>query len=69
VDHSEETLGRTGALSAPPRASPRWMLIDMVEKAGRHAGDLDVIRELVDSEKDCYWTAAATICHYLRHDQ
>ncbi|MFB4262470.1 DUF664 domain-containing protein [Nonomuraea sp. GTA35] len=32
-------------------ASLRWMLIHMVEETGRHAGHLDIIRELVDGEK------------------
>lgn len=35
-------------------ASLRWMLIHMVEETGRHAGHLDVIRELLDGEKGYY---------------
>jgi hypothetical protein len=35
-------------------ASLRWMLIHMVEETGRHAGHLDVIRELLDGRKGYY---------------
>lgn len=35
-------------------ANLRWMLIHMVEETGRHAGHLDVVRELVDGGKGYY---------------
>ncbi|MFI6793231.1 DinB family protein [Nonomuraea sp. NPDC050383] len=35
-------------------ASLRWMLIHMVEETGRHAGHLDVIRELLDGSTGYY---------------
>jgi hypothetical protein len=34
--------------------SLRWMLIHMVEETGRHAGHLDIIRELLDGQKGYY---------------
>ncbi len=36
------------------QASLRWMLIHMVEETGRHAGHLDIIRELLDGTKGYY---------------
>ncbi|PPK67540.1 DinB family protein [Actinokineospora auranticolor] len=30
------------------RLNPRWVLLHMIEETGRHAGHLDVIRELLD---------------------
>jgi hypothetical protein len=35
-------------------ANLRWMLVHMVEETGRHAGHLDVIRELLDGGKGYY---------------
>ena len=35
-------------------ANLRWMLIHMVEETARHAGHLDVIRELLDGHKGYY---------------
>jgi hypothetical protein len=35
-------------------ATLRWMLIHMVEETARHAGHLDVIRELLDGTKGYY---------------
>jgi uncharacterized damage-inducible protein DinB len=35
-------------------ATLRWMLIHMVEETARHAGHLDVIRELLDGQKGYY---------------
>jgi uncharacterized damage-inducible protein DinB len=32
----------------------RWMLIHMIEETARHAGHLDVIRELLDGRKSYY---------------
>ncbi|MCI3223342.1 DinB family protein [Streptomyces sp. NP-1717] len=35
-------------------ASLRWMLLHMIEETARHAGHLDIVRELVDGEKGYY---------------
>jgi len=35
-------------------ATLRWMLIHMVDKTGRHVGEMDRIRELLDGEKGYY---------------
>ncbi|MCC9706780.1 DinB family protein [Streptomyces sp. MNU76] len=35
-------------------ANLRWMLIHLVEEAGRHAGHADIVRELLDGEKGYY---------------
>lgn len=35
-------------------ATLRWMLIHMVEETGRHVGQMDTIRELLDGEKGYY---------------
>ncbi|MQA78526.1 MAG: DUF664 domain-containing protein [Streptosporangiales bacterium] len=35
-------------------ATLRWMLIHMVEETGRHAGHLDIIRELLDGATGYY---------------
>ncbi|WP_338676558.1 DinB family protein [Streptomyces sp. SCSIO 30461] len=35
-------------------ASLRWMLIHLVEETARHAGHLDIVRELLDGEKGYY---------------
>jgi hypothetical protein len=53
AEHSLNEAGRgTGWPSAG--ASLRWMLIHMIEETGRHAGHLDIIRELLDGEKGYY---------------
>lgn len=36
------------------RATLRWMVIHMIEETARHAGHLDLIRELLDGEKSYY---------------
>ncbi|WP_253889833.1 DinB family protein [Actinokineospora diospyrosa] len=41
-------LDDTVAFRDGKRLSLRWVLIHMVEETGRHAGHLDVIRELLD---------------------
>lgn len=35
-------------------ASLRWMMIHMVEETARHAGHLDLIRELLDGQRSYY---------------
>lgn len=51
--HSLDELGRQTAWPSG-QSSLRWMLIHMVEETGRHAGHLDVIRELLDGETGYY---------------
>jgi hypothetical protein len=54
---SEEVLART-PLSAPPRGTHgtyeppnvRWVVLHMIEETARHAGHLDVARELLDGK-------------------
>ncbi|GAA3062367.1 Protein of unknown function (DUF664) [Actinokineospora globicatena] len=41
-------LDDTVAFRGEHRLSLRWVLIHMIEETGRHAGHLDVIRELLD---------------------
>lgn len=48
--HSLDDVGKHPDFKSAA-ASLRWMLIHMVEETGRHAGHLDVVRELVDGEK------------------
>ena len=36
------------------QASLRWMLLHMIEETARHAGHLDVVRELLDGELGYY---------------
>jgi uncharacterized damage-inducible protein DinB len=36
------------------QASLRWMIIHMIEETSRHAGHLDLIRELLDGSKGYY---------------
>ncbi|MGN9783989.1 DinB family protein [Nonomuraea sp. ZG12] len=51
--HSMDDVGKHPDFRSA-QASLRWMLIHMVEETGRHAGHLDVIRELIDGEKGYY---------------
>jgi uncharacterized damage-inducible protein DinB len=45
----EETpLESTGTAWFGERVSLRWVLIHMIEETARHAGHLDIVRELVD---------------------
>jgi uncharacterized damage-inducible protein DinB len=54
---SEDVLS-TISLSAPPRAkhggfdppNVRWVVLHMIEETARHAGHLDIARELLDGE-------------------
>lgn len=51
--HSLDDAGRqTGWPSG--QATLRWMIHHMLEETARHAGHLDIIRELVDGEKGYY---------------
>jgi len=45
---SELDLDDTGTSSAGETVSLRWVLIHMVEETARHAGHLDIVRELID---------------------
>ena len=53
-----ESLDVTGSLTsgAPERRdrSLRWVLVHMIEETARHAGHLDIIRELIDEKTGYY---------------
>ncbi|OFE16183.1 mini-circle protein [Humibacillus sp. DSM 29435] len=51
--HSLDEAGRYTGWPAG-RASLRWMLHHMLEETARHAGHLDLLRELLDGEKGYY---------------
>lgn len=51
--HSLDEVGRHPDFRSGS-ASLRWMVIHMVEETARHAGHLDVVRELLDGEKGYY---------------
>jgi uncharacterized damage-inducible protein DinB len=51
--HSLDEVGRHLDF-ASAGATLRWMLLHMVEETARHAGHLDLIRELLDGEKGYY---------------
>ncbi|MEV0151712.1 MULTISPECIES: DinB family protein [unclassified Nonomuraea] len=51
--HGLEEVGRHPDFRSAA-ATLRWMLIHMVEETGRHAGHLDVIRELLDGSTGYY---------------
>jgi hypothetical protein len=56
VARSNEVIAACTDLTAPVRRLPgrkkaptmRWALVHMIEETGRHAGHLDILRELVD---------------------
>lgn len=50
------SLDDTGRYDGFPaaRATLRWIVIHMVEETARHAGHLDLIRELLDGERGYY---------------
>ncbi|WP_438295752.1 DinB family protein [Streptomyces sp. HUAS TT7] len=56
VERANEVLDRCTDLGAPvPRRQPghpapsiRWALTHMIEETGRHAGQADILRELID---------------------
>ncbi|MEI2776192.1 MAG: DinB family protein [Tetrasphaera sp.] len=50
---SLDDLGRFNGFPAG-HASLRWMVIHMVEETARHAGQLDIIRELLDGATSYY---------------
>lgn len=49
--HDPDDLGMHPDFGKP---SLRWMLIHMVEETGRHAGHLDIVRELLDGATGYY---------------
>ena len=51
--HSLDEAGRHPDL-ASGGATLRWMVLDMLEETARHAGHLDLIRELLDGRKGYY---------------
>jgi uncharacterized damage-inducible protein DinB len=51
--HSLDDVGRHPD-GGSAKASLRWMIIHMVEETARHAGQLDVIRELIDGQTGYY---------------
>ena len=50
------SLDDTGstALHSVGEATLRWMLLHMLEETARHAGHLDLVREMVDGETGYY---------------
>ena len=44
----EIDLGTTGTSWSGRTVSMRWVLVHMVEEVARHAGHLDILRELID---------------------
>lgn len=53
---AERSLDDTGstALHSVGEASVRWMVLHMLEETARHAGHLDLVRELLDGETGYY---------------
>ncbi|WP_030542434.1 DinB family protein [Streptomyces albus] len=51
--HSLDETGRHPDFTSA-RASLRWMLLHMTEETARHAGHMDIIRELLDGGKGYY---------------
>ena len=51
--HDLDAPGST-ALHSVGEASLRWMLLHMLEETARHAGHLDLIREMLDGETGYY---------------
>jgi len=53
-----ESLDVTGSLDSDDpdrrRRSLRWVLVHMIEETARHAGHLDIIRELIDDTTGYY---------------
>ena len=46
ADGVEQRCRRKG--SAPEPVTLRWVLVHMIEETGRHAGQADIVRELID---------------------
>jgi uncharacterized damage-inducible protein DinB len=51
--HSLDDVGRHPDFKSA-QASLRWMIIHMIEETARHAGHMDTIRELLDSQTGYY---------------
>jgi hypothetical protein len=50
-------LTDTGTSWRGDKVTMRWVLIHMIEETARHAGHMDIIRELIDGEAgDHAWT-------------
>jgi uncharacterized damage-inducible protein DinB len=50
-------LTETGTSWAGDRVTMRWVLIHMIEETARHAGHMDIVRELIDGQAgDHPWT-------------
>jgi uncharacterized damage-inducible protein DinB len=45
---AEIDLAETGTSWSGDKVSMRWVLIHMVEETARHAGHMDIVRELID---------------------
>ena len=45
---AETDLDDTGRAWFGPQVSMRWVLIHMIEENARHAGHMDIVRELID---------------------
>jgi hypothetical protein len=45
---AETDLDTTGTAWFGEAVSMRWVLIHMIEETARHAGHLDIVRELID---------------------
>jgi uncharacterized damage-inducible protein DinB len=53
ADHSLDDRGKHPDFRSAA-ASVRWIMLHMIEETARHAGHLDTIRELLDSQKGYY---------------
>lgn len=53
AEHSLDDVGRHPEFESA-KASLRWMLVHMIEETARHAGQLDIIRELIDGQVGYY---------------
>ena len=53
AEHALDDTGRNTDFDAGA-ASLRWVVLHMIEETGRHAGHLDLIRELLDGGKGYY---------------
>jgi uncharacterized damage-inducible protein DinB len=51
---AEASLDDLGRCPDYPPSSLRWILGHMVEETARHAGHLDVVRELIDGRTGCW---------------
>ncbi|HEX9991834.1 MAG TPA: DinB family protein [Acidimicrobiales bacterium] len=47
---TELDLDATGASWAGDTVSLRWVLVHMIEETARHAGHMDILRELIDGQ-------------------